>query len=53
MLESLVGKSTIWVSPRSPSSARKPSFIGFLYRWLMIELFGQSISGRQSRLQHP
>ena len=46
MLESLVGKSTIWVSPRSPSSARKASFIGFLYRWLMIELFGQSISGR-------
>ena len=31
VFESLVGKSTIWVSPRSPSSSRKASFIDFRY----------------------
>ena len=45
MLDSLVGKSTILVSPRS-SSARKASFICFRYQLLVIELFDQSLSGR-------
>ena len=31
VLGSLVVKFTIWVSPRSPYSSRKASFIGFRY----------------------